>query len=343
LLRYYAAEGVVQGHVVHVVGVGEQWGRELPGLVGTAGDKVDKEAEVAVDKERMKIAWRYEKLGEFGSGSRGGNAPMPSIYFRVHKKNDMQSSFWYVSPRLVLTPTAPPSPSHNPKAPAPGQPEERIPTSFCHTFDLTKRLTLPTPSTINSIPIPPNSAPSASPYTPILTSLTNALHTTNPHTIHRLIIATILSPALYPPHACDPIHLLPFLHSLRALLRAHPARLTAMLTLPLSLHPRTTGLVCWIEHLCDGVLELAPFPHSIDVEPPRSGKTEEKPQGMVKVHRLPVLSEKGGGGGGGDDLAFSLSRKRFVIKPYSLPPVEGDHEAQRGESEGGKMKVDLEF
>lgn len=95
------------------------------------------------------------------------------------------------------------------------------------------------------------------------------------------------------------------------------------------------------------MLELAPYPHNVDVEPPRStgagGKTEEKPQGMVKVHRLPVLSEKGGGGGGGDDLAFSLSRKRFVIKPYSLPPVEGDHEAQRGEAEGGKMKVELEF
>lgn len=86
LLRYYAAEGIVQGHVVHVVGVGEHWGRELPGLVGTVGDRVDKEAEFAVDKEKMKIAWRYERLGEFGSGSRGGNAPMPSIDLRVHMK-----------------------------------------------------------------------------------------------------------------------------------------------------------------------------------------------------------------------------------------------------------------
>ena len=122
-----------------------------------------------------------------------------------------------------------------------------------------------------------------------------------------------------------------------------------MLTLPLSLYPRSTGLVRWIEHLCDGVLELAPFPHSIDIEPPLttsygSGKAEEKPQGMVQIHRLPVLTEKGAGGGGGDDLAFSLSRKRFVIKPFSLPPVEGDQEAQRGEVEGGKVgKGDIEF
>ena len=122
-----------------------------------------------------------------------------------------------------------------------------------------------------------------------------------------------------------------------------------MLTLPLSLYPRSTGFVRWIEHLCDGVLELAPFPHSIDTEPPLTtssgpGKAEEKPQGMLQIHRLPVLTEKGGGGGGGDDLAFSLSRKRFVIRPFSLPPVEGDQEAQKGEAEGGKVgKGDIEF
>lgn len=97
------------------------------------------------------------------------------------------------------------------------------------------------------------------------------------------------------------------------------------------------------------MLELDPFPHSIDIGPPLttssgSGKAEDKPQGMLKIHKLPVLTEKGGGGGGGDDLAFSLSRKRFVIKPFSLPPVEGDQEAQKGEAEGGNVwKRDIEF
>ena len=61
---------------------------------------------------------------------------------------------------------------------------------------------------------------------------------------------------------------------------------------------------------------------------------------MVRVHRLPVFHERGGGGGGGvgEDLAFTVSRRRFVIRPFSLPPVEGDREAQKaeGEGEGGK-------
>ena len=73
LLKYYAAEGLIQGHTVHVLGVGEQWGRALPGLVSSEGAK-DTETGGKEDAERMKIAWRYERLALSGSevaGSRG--------------------------------------------------------------------------------------------------------------------------------------------------------------------------------------------------------------------------------------------------------------------------------
>ncbi|KAM0797073.1 Elongator complex protein 4 [Usnea florida] len=261
----------------------------------------------------MKIAWRYERLGEFGAGA-GSRAT--------------------------------PTPSRNPVPSNPAQSDSTVPTPFCHSFDLTKRLSLPTPNAILFINTSP---PAENPFPPLVQSITQAIASSPPNTIHRLIIPTLLSPALFPPSASQPTHLLPFLHSLRALLRHHSTRLTAMLTLPLALYPRSTGLVRWIEHLCDGVFELVPFPHSIDIEPPLttssgSGKAEEKPQGMLRIHKVPVLTEKGGGGGGGDDLAFSLSRRRFVIKPFSLPPVEGDQEAQKGEAEGAKVgKGDIEF
>ena len=67
LLRFYAAEGVVQGHKVHVVGMGEMWGRELPGITEDRGGRRKEGKERA---EKMKIAWRYEGLGQFES-SRG--------------------------------------------------------------------------------------------------------------------------------------------------------------------------------------------------------------------------------------------------------------------------------
>ena len=66
LLRFYAAEGVVQGHRVHVVGMPEAWGRELPGIAEERGERKKEEA-----KERMKIAYRYERLGQFGAEKRG--------------------------------------------------------------------------------------------------------------------------------------------------------------------------------------------------------------------------------------------------------------------------------
>lgn len=78
VLRFYAAEGIVQGHQVHLVGVPEQWGRELPGVVG-ASSGADTEKNVVVDKEKMKIAWRYERLGEFGTGREGLKGGFASV------------------------------------------------------------------------------------------------------------------------------------------------------------------------------------------------------------------------------------------------------------------------
>ena len=61
---------------------------------------------------------------------------------------------------------------------------------------------------------------------------------------------------------------------------------------------------------------------------------------MLKIHRLPVFHEKGGGGGGNSglskDLVFTVSQQKFVIKPFSLPPVEGDTDIQQGLGNGVK-------
>jgi elongator complex protein 4 len=223
------------------------------------------------------------------------------------------------------------------------------PPTFCHTFDLAKRLTLPVGSSMNFIPILPQAS---SPFLSILENLSQKLSSTPESTIHRLVVPTLLSPALYPQTASQPTHILQFLHGLRGLLRTYSTRFTALITLPLELYPRTYGLVRRMELLSDGVLELIPFPHLADTLSASGAATaqEERPQGMLKIHRLPVFHEKGGGGGGGgglgDDLAFTVSRRKFVVAKFSLPPVEGDQEGQAGAlgAEGGKAtKVDIEF
>lgn len=68
LLRYFAAEGVTQGHVAHVLGVGDAWARELPGIQAQKKSS-EKSTEQKIQGDKMKIAWRYERLGEFGKGA----------------------------------------------------------------------------------------------------------------------------------------------------------------------------------------------------------------------------------------------------------------------------------
>lgn len=60
LLRYYAAEGLVQGHQVHILGYDNNWRRELPGLDLTGGSKSRSSKKEAGADDKLKIAWRYE-------------------------------------------------------------------------------------------------------------------------------------------------------------------------------------------------------------------------------------------------------------------------------------------
>lgn len=338
LLRYYAAEGIVQGHHVIVVGMGEAWTRELPAAVGGA-EEAGEGAEGGggrKERERMKIAWRYERLaaGGAGLGSKRGNAPAAA------EGGAAAAAAETYTPEGATPPQGP----------------------FCHSFDLTKRLSMPPSARISYIPLPPPFATTTttSPFTPILTSLTHFLTTSPPTTIHRLVLPSLLSPALYPPHASHPPHLLQFLHSLRSLLRSHQTTLTAMLSLPLTLYPRTTGLLRWAELLVDTVIELTPVAALMERAAREAAKgREDVPLGVVRVWKVPgKRGGMGGGGeggaGGGEDLAFTVTRRRFGIGLLSLPPAEeGEGEGPgpgalgRDEGEGGggggKVKIDIEF
>ncbi|KAI5778659.1 paxneb superfamily protein [Geopyxis carbonaria] len=311
LLRYYAAEGIMQSHTVTVVGFSESWVRSLPGVTGDAS--LEKPSARPAEGERMKIAWRYERLGEFGSGIGGSRA---------------QSA----SPR---DPTAPQDPS----------------SVFCHAYDLTKRLSIPGGARLNFIP-PPSAAgnPAENPFHAILKRLDTLISAEPAAQPHRIVIPSLLNPALYPPHAAAPQNLIQFIHALRALLRIYPRKLTIMISLPTELYPRDTGLIRWVEILSDGVMELLPLPRWTAA---KASAGDNKPQGLVKMYKLPVLGDKGGGVGaiaaGGEDLAFLVTRKMFEIMAYSLPPAdaeEGDGNVDRPGAIGHEKKataVDIEF
>lgn len=61
MLRFYAAEGVLQGHQVHVVGMPRSWAEDLPGVDNN--DHVHPSLDSSnqgPSEDKMKIAWRYE-------------------------------------------------------------------------------------------------------------------------------------------------------------------------------------------------------------------------------------------------------------------------------------------
>ena len=346
LLKFFAAEGLLQGQHVHVIGMPEQWGRGLPGVAGETG-KHERPSETS---DKMKIAWRYESLGQHGgtSVSRGGRK---SLYLSDHNiSSSYRSILSFVRTNSIIgNQRAPPIASSEPNA-------TDKPTPFSHTFDLTKRLVHPASSQITFYPFNPNTRPTESPFTTLSSKLKSSLAASPPSMVHRLIIPSLLSPAIYPPHAPQPQHLLPFLHSLRCLLSTH--HFTILISLPRSLHPRSAGLTRFIEILHDGVLELSPFPHSSIplLQPTNSSTTSpedrDPPQGLLRIHKLPILHERGSGNAGyEEDWTFTLSRRTLTVKPFNLPPVEGDREAQEeasvgasGTGEGAKgKKSDVEF
>lgn len=301
LIRYCAAEGLVQGHHVHLLGYGEAWRRELPGL--DTGEKHKKTSgsarKDATSDDKMKIAWRYETLGN--SSSRNSLAQGPS-----HATGSTTGT-------------------------------------FCHSFDLTKRLE----SNHVKGRLHTTMVGDTTSFDKFLADTTSIVNTSPRDSIHRVVIPGLLSPTLYRPRSCRPQEVLQLLHGLRALLRKHPNQVTAVVTLPVTLYPRSNGLTRWMELLFDGVLELVPLQHQsqMALEP---GK-EDKSQGLIRAHSLPVFHEKGGGLEGSwvrEDLSFKLSASSgLVITPYSLPPVgEEEEEAKKAAGKAGEGKKEaLEF
>lgn len=227
---------------------------------------------------------------------------------------------------------------------------------FCHSFDLTKRLaSASVKGTLSATPAsnPQNISfeekeqPSA--FKVFIKDLQGKLQNSASSAIHRVVIPSLLSPTLYSPGACQPAEVLQFLHALRALLRQYCGKLTALITMPVTLFPRSNGVTRWVELLSDGVLEMIPLPPKLGAAPPSKteSKVQEQSQGILRVHSLPIFHEKGGGGAEHhhfrEDLSFHLSgTKGLVIQPYVLPPME-EEEGHKEKSPASTVKDGIDF
>jgi elongator complex protein 4 len=316
LLRCCAAQGVAAGQAVFVAGAGAAWAAALPGVVAAGPAKPSDEKSTAGDKggevhvaagenqrpapagdeaDRMKIAWRYQRLRAAGESEDG--ALGQALYCREI------SILMLIGALRSGSDDSPP---------------------FCYTFDLTKRLAY-TPSSIRPVFLPSTPACPLPSLDMVIQHLKK-----HPNIPARLILPSFLSPLYYPALPTSPQAVIRYLHRLRALLRKHQ-NLIVMLSWPLSLYPRGSTLAWWMELLVDGVITLEPLPHGFRVDngvaPAKAdGENQEAIQGFLHITKLPFLTERGIGASKVDDMAFAVGKRGFVIKPFSLPPLEGEQE-----------------
>lgn len=219
---------------------------------------------------------------------------------------------------------------------------------LCHAFDLTKRLDSKSiRGTITSYPLPslPQSRPEGrsnstasqgSALQAVLCTLAETLEASPRGIIHRVVVPGFMSPAIYSPVFSLPDGILRFAHGLRALVRRYSERASAVITLPISLYPRASGLTRWLEMLSDAVLELQVLSMA-----PQHGNA----QGLFNIHALPVYQERGGGpqtSGSHANLSFKLSGPAgLLIEQFSLPPIDGEDDAEKGRA--GSQSEKLEF
>ena len=195
----------------------------------------------------------------------------------------------------------------------------------------------------------PISWPAHSPLQKFLAQVSMKIQNSSPSSVHRIIVPSLLSPSLYASSACQPQDVLKFLHGLRGLLRHFSTKATAILTLPVSLYPRSSGLTRWAELVSDGVMELIPLQQQNQHQGGRDATSEGKAQGLLQIHSLPIFHEKGGGLEGSssrEDLSFRLSSSQgLLITPFSLPPVgdEDDSVKQKVQKTSEEKKESLDF
>ncbi|KAK9469987.1 Elongator complex protein 4 [Dipodascopsis tothii] len=134
----------------------------------------------------------------------------------------------------------------------------------------------------------------------------------------RLVLPGFLAPLAWPLEAIDPAKLVPFAARLRALLRTHSDRLVVLLTTPTALLADAEPVLPLLRGLVDGAVALRPFTEATD---PYKGSSTDQPraQGLVDVLKVPVLSDRGLMLVRRGELAFRVSKHRFVIEDWGIP------------------------
>lgn len=329
LCKVFAAQGIVHNRVASdkignthliVLSLDQSFSKQLPGTY--KGSKKDiKRSKIAEEESKLSV----QNLTEQGQ---------PSRY------NDLRIAWRY---KLTDGGSKDESPAYNA--------EEY--KNYSNQFDITTRLMpAPTPQEISFV----------SPIQPLQTVLgqIDRIITQNKGKIIRILVPSLLHPAMYPPQMFKLSGVVPLIHGLRGIVKKHQSRCALLATV--SADMLTDFTLSHIENIFDAVLTLEPFDQDMLKFLERAYKSQPNKvqHGLLHVLKLPVFSQRGEMHLAKSEFAFKNGRKKFEIEEWGIP-VEDDDDAganpssnqsavrnnstnpQLTESHGSNTTVNLDF
>ncbi|CAK7894350.1 elongator complex protein 4 [[Candida] anglica] len=298
LLRVFASQGVMHNrlndkrnintHVI-VVGFQQEWAKELPGLY-KGSSKEQKKAKIAANESKLSIS----NLSNSTAGTTARSDKDLKIAWRygLNKK---------------------PEDADDTEVSSGGAKDD-----YNHQFDITQRL-VPTPASQEVTFVPVNDQ-SDRIIKQIESILVNQLKSDSSKVI-RLVIPNFLNPSIYPPTFSSPQVMMPFMHSLRSLLRKYSNNLVAISSISLDLYPKDTNSTFNLETLADSVIQLQPFNQEMSqlIEKAYKNEPAKIQHGLVHIVKVPILSERGLMMVHDGEYAFRNGKKKFEIEPWGIP------------------------
>ncbi|CAR28914.1 hypothetical protein ZYGR_0U02730 [Zygosaccharomyces rouxii] len=295
LCKVFAAQGIVHNRIdsnktgnthLIVVSLDQSFSKQLPGTY--KGSKKDiKRSKIAEEESKLTV----QNLAE---------QAQPSRY------NDLRIAW-----RYKLTDGA--SKDENPVYNA----EEY--KNYSNQFDITTRLMpAPTPQEISFV----------SPVQPLQTVLgqIDRIITQNKGKLIRILVPSLLHPAMYPPHMFKLSGVVSLVHGLRGIIKKHQSRCALLATV--SADMLSDFMISQVENIFDSVLTLEPFDQEMLKFLERAYKSQPNKvqHGLLHVLKLPVFSERGEMHVAKSEFAFKNGRKRFEIEEWGIP-VEDNEDA----------------
>lgn len=316
LLRACVSQGVMHNRVSNeqnahsiVLGVSSQWSNELPGVY-KGSSKEQKKAKIIENESKVNV-------------SNLSNAP--SLATRSADPN-LKIAWRY---------------GLNKKPESKDEVENTTYEHYNNQFDLTQKLVPgPNPQDISYVPL----SQSYSTIINQISSIIKAQLRSNSAKVIRLVIPSILNPSLYHPSLTSLAFIIPFIHSLRSLLRQYSTNLVLVCSISLDLYPKDSTLIVLMQSLFDAVIHLQPFNQEMTQLLEKAYKNEPSKiqQGLVNIIKIPVLSERGLMMVHDGEYAFKNGRKKFEIEEWSIP-VEDDSKDTNETQEGGKTTKNIDF